>query len=132
MMNRREFSKGIAGLLAAVGVGTKANAEPLTGPITTSDVVLDDEGRPENHRVWTTYYGRNVRVVDMTDSHVRNCALFLYSRLRTFKYELYCLSDVTKRPVLTVSGKKQITQWYDIMCREADRRKLSWCEVSNV
>jgi hypothetical protein len=77
--------------------------------------------RPIPHEAtmtWLTQNGESIRICDMTDEHLRNCIFYLV-RLRAISSRnwyksLYGLHDMTRMPQ------------YEIMLREATRRKLAW------
>jgi hypothetical protein len=77
----------------------------------------------ENTQIWTTFEGKQIRIVDLTDDHLRNIIFFLNKQLGA-SYGL--ISDGRGAPAHM--GHTPDERWpiYDVLRREATHRNLSW------
>lgn len=109
-MQRRNVVRTILGALAGLFFGRPIQAHE----------------NAENIQVWTTIDGRRIRIVDMTDDHLRNCIFYLNKQFgREWGPWIH-----TYQPDIVQFYLKgnPADEWpiYDVMRREAQRRNLSW------
>ena len=73
--------------------------------------------------VWTTNDGRQVKIKDMTDEHLRNC---IYWMTRNDKRQQFTIRLGTQAGRVGMLGEQPFEPYYSAMRREATRRNLRW------
>jgi hypothetical protein len=114
-MNRRNAVARVLGSLSLVGLPVKLFAAPVENE--------------SNKKVWVTRDGRSIRIVDMTDDHLRNTIFFLNRRTGQVSGGGIPFMHINKQgQVIGLGETTPALLWpiYDDLIREADRRKLSW------
>lgn len=94
---------------------------------TSIPIQFDPDGYDGGDEVWTTYKGRQVRVEDMTDDHLRNTIFFLQRRLgfRIGRYVgKYGPSNKNLKELLHHTPEP--VDVYNALRMEANRRGLPW------
>jgi hypothetical protein len=67
-----------------------------------------------NIQLWTMMTGEQVRVVDMTDAHLRNTIFYMNKRFGQLTSHIMHNGPSERWPI------------FESMCQEADRRGLKW------
>lgn len=84
--------------------------------------LLKKHRRPFNHEIWTTLTGMRLRLVDMSDDHLRNTIFYLQRRAM----QIDCQEkEFFGANSLGLDPGKRFPIFYN-MLHEANRRNLKW------